>query len=193
MSGMWVAVIVTLWVVVLGLVVVVTGVLRRIAVVLERQPATSVAPGMPSGPAPGSRLPDLLVAEKGGRALGLSQVPGPFVMAILTSTCSPCLTVADWVRGNRDRISGTSRKLLVLTDAEGRDRLALDSIVTVLTDDRDDVISTPDLPGTPFVLEVGADGTVQHSSVLGSSDRLVGMLEREDESGREVINVELVG
>lgn len=98
MSGVWIAVIVCLWAAVLTLAVVVAGVLRRVAAVLDSGSVAGLAAGMRPGPAVGSRLPDHRAGQESGPMVALSELPGPCVLAILTSTCSPCLTVAQWLR-----------------------------------------------------------------------------------------------
>ena len=192
MSGVWIAVVVCLWVVVVTLAVVVAGLLRRVAVVLEAQPVAGEPSGVRSGPVIGDRLPSLFVGEPGGRAVALSEVPGPFVLAVLTSTCSPCLVVADWLRDHREQVVRSGRRLVVLTNAGGRERLALEDVLTVMTDDRGDVIAALQLRGTPYVIEVDADGAVARSSVLGGPDRLASILEADHAGHDELIRVELV-
>jgi hypothetical protein len=110
----WIIVIICLWVVVAGLVVVVAGVLRRVAVALESQPVSGPSPGRRIGPVTDSPLPGIVVGEASGRAITLSDLHGPFVLAILTSHCAPCLAIADWLRTNPNRLHGAGR-LVVLT------------------------------------------------------------------------------
>ncbi|MGH2916129.1 MAG: TlpA family protein disulfide reductase [Solirubrobacteraceae bacterium] len=175
MSAAWIVVIVCLWLVVVGLAVVVAGVLRRVATVLEAQAAIGQASGRRVGPVNGARLPEIAVGGASGRAVLLSALPGPFVLAVLTSHCSPCLAIAETLRTSPERLRGAGR-LVVLTDVDGRAVIDLDHCATVLTDADAAAIRALDVPGTPFAITVDAQGSVASASLLGGADQLLGML-----------------
>lgn len=192
MSTPWIVVVVCLWLVVLGLVVVVAGVLRKVAAALESQAATGLPAGRRIGPVNGDPLPQITVGEANGRTILLSEVPGPFVLAILTSHCAPCLSIAEWLRANPERLRGAGR-LVVLTDAEGRAAIDLDSCATVLTDDADAAFQALDAPGTPFVLAVDTQGKVTSSSLLSGPEQLLRMLDVPASSLDGAVQIQVVG
>src|SRR6185437_1490245 len=88
-----------LWVIVIALVFVVVGVLRRAAAALESLQADSFSTrDLPMGPPAGSKLPPMAVRRTDGSDLTLAELPGPFVLAVLTSHCSPCQSIAGQLR-----------------------------------------------------------------------------------------------
>jgi len=175
LSAPWIAAVVCLWVVVVVLAVVVAGVLRRVATVLESLPAAGQAGRvMPAGPPVGDRLPGLEVVREDGSVMSLSELPGPLVLAVLTSHCSPCLAVADRLRD--PELAARLDGLVVLTDGEGRGRLALGDPVVVLADSRGELMSVLQLPGTPFVVGVDCDGVIGSAQILGGPEQLVDLL-----------------
>lgn len=192
MSTAWIVVIVCLWLVVMGLAVVVAGVLRRVAAALEAQASSGSPAGRRAGPVNGTSLPQITVSQATGRAISLSEVPGPFVLAILTSHCSPCLAIAEWLRANPERLRGASR-LVVLTDATGRAVIDLDGCATVLTDQDGVALQALDAPGTPFVLALDAEGKVTSSSLLSGPDQLLRMLGVPESGLDSELKIQVVG
>lgn len=99
MSGFWIVALLCLWAfaVVLGLLVL--GLLRRIAPILERAEAmassTAASPGLP----PGSALPPFEVVSGDGRKLKSSDLVGsPFVLLFVSSGCAPCKRLGEEMR-----------------------------------------------------------------------------------------------
>lgn len=167
---------VCLWVLLISLALVVAGVLRRVAFVLESLPADGTGQQMHNGPSVGSRLPELKVEREDSSRLTLADLPGPFVLAVLTSHCSPCLAIADQLRGELDRLVELDH-LVVVTDEYGRERLNLSEPVVVLADLDNQVMSRLQLPGTPFAIAVNAKGVVESAQLLGGLDQLVRLLD----------------
>jgi hypothetical protein len=192
LSTGWIVVIVCLWLVVAGLAVVVAGVLRRVATALESQAVMSQSFARRAGPVIGDTLPKVAVGGASGRTVSLSELSGPFVLAVLTSHCSPCRVIADWLRTHPETVRGGGR-LVVLTDRDGRAVIDLESCATVLTDDEAAALEALDVPGTPFVVAVDADGRVTSSSLLGGADQLLAMLGVPKSDLDAGIQVQVVG
>lgn len=190
MSTPWIVIVVCLWLVVLGLVVVVGGVLRRIAVVLESQPV-AVSGSRRVGPPHGERLRGLTVGRSDGGAAELVELAGPFVLAVLTSHCGPCLSIVEWLRDHPESLE-TAGTLIVLTDRNGRSVLDLDAITTVITDDAEQMFSALNIPGTPFAIVVNQDGTVDSSTILTGPSHLLQML-GASAAGHRQIQVQMAG
>lgn len=183
MSTPWMVAIVCLWVAVVVLVLVVAGVLRRVATVLESLPASvDSLPRLPAGPALGQPLPRLEVAWADGTRRFLSDLQGPAVLAVLTSQCATCLMIVDALR---EQSAGGSRfdGLVVLTDATGRERVTLGAEVEVLADVHGRLHNVLQLPGTPFVVAVDAQGLVRQAQILTGVAELSGMLQRARDDG----------
>jgi AhpC/TSA family len=179
----WIAVMVCLWVVVIALVVVVVGVLRRAAAALESLPSGSFSTrDLPMGPPAGSKLPPMAVQGTDGADLTLADLPGPFVLAVLTSHCSPCQSIAEQLRGDPQTLAKLDG-MVVLTDPEGPDRLGLGAPLTVLVDPTSQITAQLELPGTPFVLAVNADGTVHAAQLLAGPAQLLSLLDAVRISG----------
>ncbi len=177
MSAPWIAVVVCLWVLFIALTLVVAGVLRKVAAALESLPAGGFSSRqMPMGPSLGSTLPPLEVRRADGSQMSLADLPGPFILAILTSHCSVCLTIADRLRAEPDTLASLDG-VVVVTDTEGPERLGLGHPITVLVEPQNQVISALQLPGTPFVIAVSADGTVQAAQILAGPGQLVNLLD----------------
>ncbi len=182
MSAPWIAVMICLWVAVIALTLVVVGVLRRAAAALEALPGGSFsASDLPTGPPAGSKVPPMSVRRMDGVELTLGDLPGPYVLAVLTSHCSPCRSIADQLRKDPQTVAKLDG-LVVLTDPEGPERLALGALggpggrPTVLVDPTSSITAQLALPGTPFVLAVNADGTVHAAQLLAGPAQLVNLL-----------------
>lgn len=177
MSSPWIAAFVCLCTAVVVLAVVVAGVLRRVAAVLEDTAAHGHGGRpTPAGPPVGDPLPALVAQQPDGSSVTLDQLDGPMVLAVLTSHCQPCLSVADGLAADPELMARMDG-LVVLTDGGGRDRLRLDNPVVVLADPDGRAMRGLDLPGTPFVISVGADGLVRDAHVLAGVEDLVGVVE----------------
>jgi hypothetical protein len=175
-SAPWVAAFVCLWVAVIVLAFVLVGVLRRVVAALEH--ASSGEPKgapLPAGPPLGQPLPGYEVETSGGDSIRLSELPVPLVLAVLTSSCSPCLAIADRLRSESERLTDPSR-LVVVTDQTGHERIDLDHILTVLVDKQGLLLSVLDLPATPFVVTLSADGTVSSARIPGGAEDLFALV-----------------
>lgn len=163
-----------LWLVVALLVVVVIGVLRRSLAVLEASaaggPSSARVVGMPAG----RPLPDLEVSDSDGLAMRLTELPGPLVLAVLTSHCQPCLDLAGRLAGaDPQRLGG----LVVLTDSGGREALSVPGPVRVLEADSANLASDLGIPGTPYVASVERTGLVRSAGILAGVEHLLGLLD----------------
>ncbi len=177
MSAPWIAVVVCLWVTVIALILVVVGVLRRAAAALESLRADGFSTrDLPAGPPAGSRLPAMEVRRTDGSELTLAELPGPYVLAVLTSHCSPCQGIAERLRKEPETLAKLDG-MMVLTDPDGPERLGLADKLTMLVDPASQITASLDLPGTPFVIAVGADGTVLAAQLLAGTAQLVSLLD----------------
>ena len=177
MSAPWIAVMICLWVAVIALTLVVVGVLRRAAAALESLQGGSLRTrDLPTGPPAGSRLPPMSVRRTDGVELTLADLPGPFVLAVLTSRCAPCRSIAEQLRTDPPTLARLDA-MVVLTDPDGPERLELGDPLTVLVDPTNSITAQLGLPGTPFVLAVNSGGTVQAAQLLAGPAQLVGLLD----------------
>ena len=182
MSAAWMAVVVTLWVVVVILVLVVAGVLRRVLALLEMYAALPAPMGTSAGPPPGQPLPALQARDGTGRLTDLADLPGPFVLAVLTSHCQPCLEVADALRlQDPERL----QHLVVLTDGGGLARVGPPAPARAFEHDSGDLMATLAIPGTPFVTVVDSSGAVRMSQILAGVDHLLHLLRGIDTSASD--------
>jgi hypothetical protein len=172
----WIAAFVCLWVLVIGLALTLIGVLRKVATALDGLPEGVSTRQLPAGPPVGRPLPPLPVQRADGSAARLADLPGPFVLAVLTSHCSPCLSIAGRLRDEPDTVARLDG-MVVVTDPEGPQRLALGPSVTVLVDAHNEVIPALELPGTPFAVAVGADGNVRAAQILAGPSQLVSLFD----------------
>jgi hypothetical protein len=85
----------------------------------------------------------------------------------------------------REQSAGGSRfdGLVVLTDATGRERVTLGAEVEVLADVHGRLHNVLQLPGTPFVVAVDAQGLVRQAQILTGVAELSGMLQRARDDG----------
>jgi hypothetical protein len=180
----WIAVMICLWVVVIALTFVVVGVLRRSAAALEslQGDGSFSTRDLPMGPPAGSKLPPVAVRRTDGSDLTLAELPGPFVLAVLTSHCSPCRSIAGQLRDDPQTLAKLDG-MVVLTDPEGPQVLGLGTPLTVLVDPTSQITANLQLPGTPFVLAVNADGTVHAAQLLAGPVQLVNLLDAVRVSG----------
>jgi hypothetical protein len=104
MSAPWAAAVITLWVVVLLIAVVVTGVLRRIGAVLEQAEAR-LASGVQDSFAPGglavaSRAPEFRVFDTNGAGKAPREISSdelirtPTILLFMSANCAPCRELA---------------------------------------------------------------------------------------------------
>lgn len=178
MSAPWMAAVISLWVLFVVLALVVIGVLRRVVAALETlsESGSFSTRELAGGPPVGSSLPAMELRGQDGGQLSLAELSGPFVLAVLTSHCAPCLGIAERLRAGQDTMSWLDG-VVVVTDPEGPARLDLPEPVTVLVDPQSQVVATLQLPGTPFVIAVGADGTVQAAQLLAGPEQMVSLLD----------------
>jgi hypothetical protein len=176
MTAPWIAAFVCLWVLVLGLAAVVTGVLRRVAPILEVSSAAGAPSAERHGPPVGEPLPAIEVQRRGEDPVRLSDLGGPLVIAVLSSQCDPCPAISGWLAANEARLDGLDR-LVVLGDGDGHARLGLPESVRLLIDDRRRAVRGLGVPGTPFAIEVDGDGRVISSSLVHGPEHLVSLLE----------------
>lgn len=96
--------------------------------------------------------------------------------------CSPCRSIAEQLRDDPQTLAKLDG-MVVLTDPEGPERLGLGAPLTVLVDPTSQITANLQLPGTPFVLAVNADGTVHAAQLLAGPVQLVNLLDAVRVSG----------
>lgn len=176
MTAPWIAAFACLWLLVLGLAAVVIGVLRQLAATLQALPSGSEGSARRNGPTLGASLPALEVHRSTGEAVVLSDIDGPYVMAVLSSGCAPCLTITEWLCTDDAKLNNLA-SLVVLSDASGDEQLDLGESVRVLVDTDRRAIRGLEVPGTPFAIEIASDGRVASANPLSGPDHLARLLD----------------
>ena len=189
MTGPWIAAFSALaaLVVVLGLVLL--GLVRRIAEVLEE--AESRLRSQPQimdlgGLAPGTRVPPFDLSDAQGAIVSFAELGGePFIAAILSPGCAPCKTLAEELGGAGDADLGASLVVITEDSAEGR-ALPLPSGLRVLYQ-RDEAASHAlETKAYPFAFALDGDLTViaKDTASMETLRQLAGrLLEGGDRTG----------
>lgn len=174
MSAGWIALFVALWLVVLLLVVLVLGLIRRVAVLEAGLAWDQREPGYVGGPPVGAPAPSVAACRE------LASAPDTGdgrVVLFLTSSCGVCRRLAGELR-TEDRTATTSEwsardfELVLVTDPNGRDAYAdldADAMVVQTTGELSRAWS---VPGTPFAVAMDRDGVVRASGFAGTRAKL---------------------
>lgn len=177
MSAPWIAVVVCQSVLIIALAIVVVGVLRRAVGALDAvHNAGFSTRDLAAGPPIGTRLPAMSIRGTDGSDMTLADMPGPFVLAVLTSHCAPCRSIAEQIREDEEMLAGLEG-LVVITDQDGPERLGLREPIRMVIDSDGLTVSSLDLPGTPYVIAVDADGAVQSAQLLAGPAQIVSFLD----------------
>jgi hypothetical protein len=172
-TGPWIAAFAALSALVVALFVVVLGLVSRVATVLEQAEARlREPPVMPAdGLAPGSLVPEFQASDAGGRpVLGSSLRGQPSIYLLLSQGCEPCQQLAAKLRASDRTLAA---RLVAVVDAPaGPSTLELPTGITVLYDHHGVVGRAFASIGTPHAFAVDGDGRVVASAVPGSVDDL---------------------
>jgi len=184
MSAPWIAALVCLWVLVLALAVVVAAVLRRLAAILET-PATA-GRDLQVGPPTGKPLPALPV-RRGGDAVRLSALKGPFILLVLSSQCEPCQAIVTWLSAATS-VPGQER-LVILTDSDERVRLDANGTTVLVCHEWQLAMRLLQVPATPFAIQTDSDSRVVTCDLVAGDGHLQRLLATfaETLSGRGAI------
>jgi hypothetical protein len=182
MSAAWVALVVTLWLVVALLVVLVLGLIRRVGQ-LESAGSAGDRTG-PAGTGPVSGSPPPIV--RGYEHLAtVSDDAAARVVLFLSSSCMTCrrlggeLTLAladDDPRG----LFFTDIELVLVTDPEGASALAEVGASQLVTDSDGELRRNWSIPGTPFAVVIDETGVIRASGFTSTLARLRGVVDMLD-------------
>jgi thiol-disulfide isomerase/thioredoxin len=162
MSGFWIAAFLVLasFVAIQGLLVL--GLLRRFAPVLERaEGALGSASGGHGGLSPGAKAPPFELRSANGGKLTSSQLAGrPYVLLFVRSGCAPCKRLAEEIRVSGEDPASGVELVVVANDAAGGMGF-LDGPRTVILHQADDDVSRAfATTATPHAFAIDSSETV---------------------------------
>lgn len=99
MNGAWIAAFVTLWVLVIILVIIVLGLVRRQAEVFDAARAARRTPSGPRGAAVGSTITMFTGRDASGRTVRPADISWPAVFLFISDECEFCQNLLNEVRG----------------------------------------------------------------------------------------------
>ena len=168
MSGPWIAAFAALCAVVLLLVLIVVGTLRRISSVLESAEARLGSASPPSGGlSTGDPIPDFEATTTNGSKFTVSDLNGSAsILLFLSGGCVPCRMLADELtQGNAGDLG--ARLIVVLNDPRDRLELGLPSGAEVIYQADGSLSRAFRVSGTPHAVAI-AQRTVWGSRVANS-------------------------
>jgi hypothetical protein len=160
----WIVIVAALWCVVLYLILVVAGLSRRLADLHVDAPSivhpASALEAIAAGPPIGSPLPEFPNHPELGRA---SVGEAGRVMLFVSSTCGPCLRLAEQLK-RPDVIAArrelTQMDLVVITDENGREQFESFATGGVVVQHAGEVSAALGIRVTPFAIAVDREGVV---------------------------------
>jgi thiol-disulfide isomerase/thioredoxin len=181
MSGVWIGLFVALWAVVLLLVVLVLGLIRKVGMLQLAQDVPSEVAPSSGGPLSGKPAPGVP---------GFSQLTSAWdtsrsrVVLFLSSSCGPCRKLAGQlgeVAGDRYMVLPPREDvdLVVVTDPGGVELFDSLGAAQILVQSASEVSRAWSVPGTPFAVAIDAAGVVRRSAFANTADQireLAGML-----------------
>lgn len=174
MSAGWIALFVSLWLVVLLLVVLVLGLIRKVTALEADLNRGEREPSHVGGPPLGVRAPPVT----GHRELAsLPDTERGRVVLFLNSSCGACRRLAGDLR-TADRTATTSGwderdfDLVVVTDPNGCDAYADLDADAMVVQTGGELSRAWSVPGTPFAVAVDTGGVVRGSAFAGTRAKL---------------------
>lgn len=166
MSMGWAVVIVVLCVAVVALSVVVIGLLRQVAPVLERAASAPPGPAENLGPKVGDPVPEFTAVDTAGTPVTAEALRGePALLLFLSVGCGPCEELASELRETGD-LDGLTRQLIVVTKPEGPQELGIPAGLRVVAESDDEEITGPlNIFGWPYAVALTPDGVVRAARV----------------------------
>jgi thiol-disulfide isomerase/thioredoxin len=182
MSELWIAALLSLWLIVALLAFLVLGLLRRIAPILERAEAALSPPTAPPGLPVGSSTPPFELMTADGRSLPSANLLGrPFVLLFVSSGCAPCRLLAERVREvGLDLLA----ELIVVADETEVGADVGDWPSATLAYQRDHEVSHAfATSATPHAFAINRSGTIVAAGFPNTLDRLQTLAGQAQEGG----------
>ena len=171
----WAIVIVVQWLAIAALTVVVLGVLRQMASLLERAAAGPVMRIQPPAAEVGTRLPTFASVGDGGVTEPATLLAGrPAVMLFLSAGCAPCLSLAAEIAGS-DLPGELGRSLIAVVAPGSESVVRLPAGVRVVTVQDAECAGVLGIPGRPFAMTVNADGVITAKQPVNTLAQLTDM------------------
>jgi AhpC/TSA family len=182
-SGLWIAALVSLWLIVAVLALLVLGLLRRIAPILERTEAAVHSPTSAPGLPPGNSLPAFDLTTADGKTMAAASLLGqPFVLFLVRSGCAPCRKLAEDVREADFELP--VELLVVADDGDGEADIGEWPSPATLVYQRDHEVSRALATfATPHAFAVDAYGTIVATGFPDTLDRLQVLARKALEGG----------
>ena len=186
MSIGWIALVLVLWIVVLVLAVMVVGILRRVAPLLERVGDASSLPSpfAPLGLPPGSRLPAFHARTLNNERFTADELLGrTAIVLFLDGNCSACRMLEDdmWQSG----IVEVDTHLYIVVSDES-EALRLTGLEATILLQRDNAVTRAFASNaTPHAFGVSADGFVLANETPNTAAGLRRIAEQLEEGGEE--------
>lgn len=174
MSGPWMIAFSVLTGVVVILVLIVFGILRRVSVVLEQAEAALQAngPPRPSGLPPGTRLPAFEGVTCGDSHFASSSLRGtPAVLVLLGRDCPSCRALEAELAAVKVSELGV-RVVAIVNDAEHAERLRRTSELEVVQQLDHSVAKALQSTMTPHAFVIDAEGVIEETGIPSSFESL---------------------
>ncbi|MCP9487898.1 MAG: hypothetical protein MSC30_18820 [Gaiellaceae bacterium MAG52_C11] len=172
MSGAWIAAIVALWIVVGLIALVLLGVLRRTAYVLERvESQLTDAAGATVGAPIGAGIAEHELHEENGELVYFTDLLGaPALYLFMSVSCEPCHTLAPQLEEIRHTPDAIPLRIVMQGESDDSEALELPSWAQVLFDANGESARAFRYPATPQVFALDERGIVIDSLVPGSAE-----------------------
>jgi hypothetical protein len=189
MTTPWIITLATLWVVVLLVVVILLGLIRRVLPVLNDlgtgPPSAGGVVFGPGGLSPGSTLPTFEAQYSDGRLFSSSQMKGsPSIVLLAEPDCEPCQLLASELQ----RQDGIGVDLLFVSPEPWERDGAFPQGVSMLIQSGNSVSRAFRSAATPHAFAIDAAGTVVENTIPGSVEDLNQLAGRLTEEGGGTAN-----
>jgi hypothetical protein len=171
----WAIVIVVQWLAIAGLIIVVLGILRQMASLIDRAATGPVMRILPPAAEVGTRLPAFASTADGGATEPAALLAGrPAVLLFLSAGCAPCLSLAAEIAGSD--LPGELGSALIVITAPGSESVArLPAGVRVMAVPDAECDRVLGIPGRPFAMAVNADGVITARQPVNTLAQLAGI------------------
>jgi hypothetical protein len=176
MTASWVALMITLWVVVLVLIALVLGVSRRVRELSEGLADRGDARSIVKGPEVGSTIE---LVPPGSPRVNAGEGTGgrDRVVLFLSTSCGPCNALGDQLAAARgDGFVFDGAELVLVTDEQGADFYRTLRPDGVLVQSADEISRRLGINASPYGVAMDASGTVRWSGVASHLDDVRSML-----------------
>jgi hypothetical protein len=162
MTGPWLVAFVVLWALVLLLGVLVLGVLRRVAPILDRleeQQQTVPGFGLPAG----TRVPAFEARDREGKAVDADAIPRPGIVLFLEPGCRPCEKLVKELRSGAVKLDGVPLVFVAPDTDEGRELVPPIGLLMLQTGR--DISRAFQTSVTPHAFLIDADGRLSNQTI----------------------------